>query len=75
MIGQQEAIETVSKAVRRARSGLKNPKRPTGAFIFLGPTGVGKTYIVKKLAEFLFGSEELIIVFISMSSHLPNSIS
>ena len=57
VIGQEEAIETVSKAVRRARSGLKNPKRPTGAFIFLGPTGVGKTYIVKKLAEFLFGSE------------------
>ena len=61
MIGQEEAIETVSKAVRRARSGLKNPKRPTGAFIFLGPTGVGKTYIVKKLAEFLFGSEDSMI--------------
>ena len=61
VIGQQEAIETVSKAVRRARSGLKNPKRPTGAFIFLGPTGVGKTYIVKKLAEFLFGSEDSMI--------------
>ena len=61
VIGQEEAIETVSKAVRRARSGLKNPKRPTGAFIFLGPTGVGKTYIVKKLAEFLFGSEDSMI--------------
>jgi len=61
VIGQEEAIETVSKAVRRARSGLKNPKRPTGAFIFSGPTGVGKTYIVKKLAEFLFGSEDSMI--------------
>ncbi len=61
VIGQEEAIETVSKAVRRARSGLKNPKRPTGAFIFLGPTGVGKTYVVKKLAEFLFGSEDSMI--------------
>ena len=61
VIGQEEAIETVSKAVRRARSGLKNPKRPTGAFIFLGPTGVGKTYIVKKLAEFLFGSGDSMI--------------
>ena len=61
VIGQEEAIETVSKAVRRARSGFKNPKRPTGAFIFLGPTGVGKTYIVKKLAEFLFGSEDSMI--------------
>ena len=61
VIGQGEAIEVVSKAVRRARSGLKNPKRPTGAFIFLGPTGVGKTYIVKKLAEFLFGNEDSMI--------------
>ena len=61
VIGQDEAIETISKAVRRARSGLKNPKRPTGAFIFSGPTGVGKTYIVKKLAEFMFGSEDAMI--------------
>ena len=61
VIGQDEAIQVISKAVRRARSGLKNPKRPTGAFIFLGPTGVGKTYIVKKLAEFLFGSEDAMI--------------
>ena len=61
VIGQDEAIEVISKAVRRSRSGLKNPKRPTGAFIFSGPTGVGKTYIVKKLAEFLFGSEDSMI--------------
>jgi len=61
VIGQDEAIEIISKAVRRARSGLKNPKRPTGAFIFSGPTGVGKTYLVKKLAEFMFGSEDAMI--------------
>ena len=61
VIGQDEAIEIIAKAVRRSRSGLKNPKRPTGAFIFSGPTGVGKTYVVKKLAEFLFGSEDSMI--------------
>ena len=56
VIGQQEAIEIVSKAVRRARAGLKDPKRPIGSFIFLGPTGVGKTELAKALAEFMFGS-------------------
>ncbi|MDP2728533.1 MAG: ATP-dependent Clp protease ATP-binding subunit, partial [Dehalococcoidia bacterium] len=61
VIGQDEAITTISKAVRRARVGLKNPKRPIGSFIFLGPTGVGKTELVKALAEFLFGSEEALI--------------
>ncbi|MDP6072244.1 MAG: ATP-dependent Clp protease ATP-binding subunit [SAR202 cluster bacterium] len=61
VIGQDTAITVVSKAVRRARAGLKNPKRPTGAFMFLGPTGVGKTYLVQKLAEFMFGSEESMI--------------
>jgi ATP-dependent Clp protease ATP-binding subunit ClpC len=61
VIGQSEAINLVSKAVRRARAGLKDPKRPTGIFQFLGPTGVGKTYLVQKLAEFLFGSEESMI--------------
>jgi ATP-dependent Clp protease ATP-binding subunit ClpC len=61
VIGQQEAIETVSKAVRRARAGLKDPKRPIGSFIFLGPTGVGKTELAKSLAEFLFGSEDALI--------------
>ncbi len=61
VIGQSEAISVISKAVRRARSGLKDPKRPTGVFVFLGPTGVGKTYIPQKLAEFMFGSEESVI--------------
>ena len=61
IIGQDEAITTVSKAVRRARAGLKNPKRPSGIFLFAGPTGVGKTYVPKRLAEFLFGSEDAVI--------------
>ncbi|MCC6674739.1 MAG: ATP-dependent Clp protease ATP-binding subunit [Thermomicrobiales bacterium] len=61
IIGQDEAIETMSKAVRRARAGLKDPKRPIGTFIFLGPTGVGKTLLAKALAEFMFGSEEHLI--------------
>jgi len=61
IIGQQEAIDTISKAVRRARSGLKDPRRPIGSFIFLGPTGVGKTELTKALARFLFGSEDALI--------------
>ena len=61
VIGQDEPITMVSKAVRRARAGLKNPRRPTGIFMFLGPTGVGKTLLVRKLAEFLFGSEDALI--------------
>ena len=61
VIGQQEAIEIVSKAVRRARAGLKDPKRPIGSFVFLGPTGVGKTELAKALAEFMFGSEDALI--------------
>ncbi|MDA8203214.1 MAG: ATP-dependent Clp protease ATP-binding subunit [Chloroflexi bacterium] len=61
VIGQQEAIQTISKAVRRARAGLKDPKRPIGSFIFLGPTGVGKTELAKSLAEFMFGSEDSLI--------------
>jgi len=61
VIGQVEAIATISKAVRRARAGLKDPKRPIGSFIFLGPTGVGKTELAKSLAEFLFGSEDSLI--------------
>ena len=58
VIGQDESISLVSKAVRRARAGLKNIKRPAGIFMFLGPTGVGKTYLVQKLSEFMFGSED-----------------
>ena len=61
VIGQNEAIDTVSRAVRRARAGLKDPKRPIGSFIFLGPTGVGKTELAKTLAEFMFGSEDSLI--------------
>ena len=61
IIGQQEAIEAISKAVRRARAGLKDPRRPIGSFIFLGPTGVGKTELTKALARFLFGSEDALV--------------
>src|SRR2546426_1147648 len=61
VIGQQPAIEAVSKAIRRARAGLKDPKRPTGSFIFLGPSGVGKTELARTLAEFLFGDEEAMV--------------
>jgi ATP-dependent Clp protease ATP-binding subunit ClpC len=59
--GQDEAILTVAKAVRRARAGLGDPRRPNGAFIFLGPTGVGKTELVRALAEFMFGTEETMV--------------
>ncbi|MEK7324721.1 MAG: ATP-dependent Clp protease ATP-binding subunit [Chloroflexota bacterium] len=61
IIGQDEAISAISRAVRRARAGLKDPKRPIGSFIFLGPTGVGKTELTKALAGFMFGSEDAII--------------
>jgi ATP-dependent Clp protease ATP-binding subunit ClpC len=61
IIGQEEAITTMSKAVRRARAGLKDPRRPIGSFIFLGPTGVGKTLLARALAEFMFGSEDALI--------------
>ncbi|QOR34547.1 ATP-dependent Clp protease ATP-binding subunit [Clostridium sp. 'deep sea'] len=69
VIGQHEAIGAVSKAVRRARAGLKDPSRPIGSFIFLGPTGVGKTELVKTLAEVLFGDEDA-VVRIDMSEYM-----
>ena len=61
IIGQDEAIVNISKSVRRARAGLKDPRRPIGVFMFLGPTGVGKTELVRAMAEFMFGDEDAII--------------
>ncbi len=61
VVGQDEPVQAIAKAVRRARTGLKDPKRPIGTFMFLGPTGVGKTLLAKSLAEFLFGSEDALI--------------
>jgi ATP-dependent Clp protease ATP-binding subunit ClpC len=61
VVGQEDAVKAVSKAIRRTRAGLKDPKRPSGSFIFAGPSGVGKTELSKALAEFLFGSEDALI--------------
>lgn len=69
IIGQEEAVTALSKAIRRSRSGLKDPKRPAGSFIFLGPSGVGKTELSKALAEFLFNSEDALITF-DMSEYM-----
>ncbi|HIT44851.1 MAG TPA: ATP-dependent Clp protease ATP-binding subunit [Candidatus Aphodovivens excrementavium] len=69
VIGQNEAVTALSKAIRRSRSGLKDPRRPAGSFIFLGPSGVGKTELSKALAEFLFNSEEALISF-DMSEYM-----
>jgi ATP-dependent Clp protease ATP-binding subunit ClpC len=69
IVGQDEAIRTISKAVRRARAGIKDPRRPTGSFIFLGPTGVGKTLLARVLARFLFGDEDALIR-IDMSEYM-----
>ena len=75
IIGQNEAVETVSKAIRRGRAGLKDPNRPIGSFLFLGPTGVGKTELSKALAEVLFGGEKNLIR-IDMSEYMePHSVS
>ncbi len=68
VISQHEAITSVAKAIRRSRSGLKDPKRPVGCFLFVGPTGVGKTLVCKALAEFLFGSQDALIT-IDMSEY------
>lgn len=69
LVGQDEAVETVADAIRRARSGLKDPKRPIGTFLFLGPTGVGKTELAKSLAEFMFNDEDALIR-IDMSEYM-----
>ena len=69
VVGQEEAVKAVSKAIRRARAGLKDPKRPIGSFLFLGPTGVGKTELARALAEALFGSEDNILRF-DMSEYM-----
>ena len=61
IIGQEEAIHAISDAIRRARSGLKDPRRPIGSFIFIGPSGVGKTELAKALAEFMFDDEEALV--------------
>jgi len=68
-VGQDEAISAVAQAIRRARTGLKDPKRPIGSFIFLGPTGVGKTELAKALAEVLFGDESALVRF-DMSEYM-----
>ena len=69
VIGQAPAVEVISKAIRRSRAGLKDPKRPTGSFVFLGPSGVGKTELARTLAEFLFGDEDA-MVRIDMSEYM-----
>jgi ATP-dependent Clp protease ATP-binding subunit ClpC len=69
VVGQEPAVATVSRAIRRSRAGLQDPKRPIGSFIFLGPTGVGKTYLAAKLAEFLFDDEEALIT-VDMSEYM-----
>ncbi len=72
IIGQEEAVETISRAVKTARVGLKDPKRPIGSFLFLGPTGVGKSELAKALAEFMFGTEDALVTF-DMSEYMDES--
>ncbi|MFN0132832.1 MAG: ATP-dependent Clp protease ATP-binding subunit [Phycisphaerales bacterium] len=69
VISQDEAIKAIAKSIRRARAGLKDPKRPMGSFVFLGPTGVGKTLLAKALAEFMFGDEEALL-HLDMSEYM-----
>ncbi|MFT7670187.1 MAG: ATP-dependent Clp protease ATP-binding subunit ClpC [Planctomycetota bacterium] len=69
VINQEEAIKAISRSIRRSRSGLKDPSRPTGSFIFLGPSGVGKTYLCKQLANFMFGDEDAVITM-DMSEYM-----
>ncbi len=74
IVGQSEAVNAVSRAIRRSRVGLKDPRRPMGSFIFLGPTGVGKTELCKALAEILFGDENAMIR-VDMSEYMENTAS
>ena len=74
VIGQNEAVTAVANAVRRARSGLQDPQRPMGSFIFLGPTGVGKTELARALAEFLFDDEQA-MTRIDMSEYMEKHLS
>ncbi|MFI5894054.1 ATP-dependent Clp protease ATP-binding subunit [Actinoplanes sp. NPDC051513] len=75
IIGQEEAVRAVARAIRRTRAGLKDPKRPSGSFIFAGPSGVGKTELSKALAEFLFGSEEALIQLDMSEFHDRHTVS
>src|SRR5438128_1339369 len=74
VIGQHQAIEVVSKAIRRSRAGLKDPKRPTGSFVFLGPSGVGKTELARTLAEFLFGDEDAGMTYDDMKNRVMGEL-
>lgn len=69
VVSQEEAIAAIAKAIRRSRTGLKDPRRPMGSFVFLGPTGVGKTHLAKTLAKFMFGQEESLVV-VDMSEYM-----
>ena len=69
VIGQDEAVTAISKALRRSRADLKDPRRPIGSFVFLGPTGVGKTFLARNLAEFMFGDPDALIQ-IDMSEYM-----
>ena len=71
IVGQDSAVTAVSKAIRRARAGLKNPERPIGSFVFCGPTGVGKTELAKVLADYYFGSSDNLIR-VDMSEYMRN---
>src|SRR5262249_25268747 len=69
VINQDDAIKAIARSVRRSRSGLKDPRRPMGSFLFLGPSGVGKTYLCKQLAKFMFGNEDAVITM-DMSEYM-----
>jgi ATP-dependent Clp protease ATP-binding subunit ClpC len=75
IIGQEQAIQAVSDAIRRARSGLKDPRRPIGTFLFLGPTGVGKTELAKALAAFLFDNDEALLRIDMSEYREPHTVS